>query len=47
MYLETIERILSKIEHKIVVDDEVSDGTLKVLNLAPPAAVAALGTGGK
>jgi membrane protease subunit HflK len=45
MYLETMERILSKIEHKVVVDEKASDGTLKLLNLTAPAAIAA--TGGK
>jgi modulator of FtsH protease HflK len=35
MYLETMERVLSKVEKKVVVDKDVARGTLPLLPLGP------------
>lgn len=45
LYLETIERIMGKIDRKVVVDDKLSKSTLPVLPLGN--AVGALSAGGK
>jgi modulator of FtsH protease HflK len=47
MYLETMERILSKVEKKVVVDKDVAKGALPLLPLAGAAAVGAAPAGGK
>ena len=47
MYLETMERILGKIEHKVVVDGKLAEGTLPILPLGPQVAGAVAASGGK
>lgn len=43
LYLETMERILGRVEKKVVVDDGVAGNALPLLPLAPQAAAAAAG----
>ena len=47
MYLETMERILAKIDRKIVVDGALAKGTLPILPLGPQVAGAAAVQGGR
>jgi membrane protease subunit HflK len=47
LYLETMERVLGRVERKIVVDDDVSRSALPLLPLGPNAAAAAAVGGGK
>jgi membrane protease subunit HflK len=46
LYLETMERIMGKIDKKVLVDKELAKGALPILQLGPQAAGAAV-TGGK
>jgi modulator of FtsH protease HflK len=43
LYLETMERILGKIEKKIIIDKDVAKSALPILQLGPQAAAAAAG----
>ena len=43
LYLETIERILSKIDKKTVVDRDLSRSALPLLQLGPPGQGPAVG----
>jgi membrane protease subunit HflK len=47
MYLETMERILGKIDHKVVVDGDLAEGMLPILPLGSAVAGAAAAQGGK
>jgi len=47
MYLETMERMLGKIDRKVVVDGALTKGTLPILPLAPQVAGAVAQAGGK
>ena len=47
MYLETMERMLGKIDRKVVVDGALTKGTLPILPLAPQVAGAAAQAGGR
>jgi membrane protease subunit HflK len=43
LYLETIERIMSKIEHKVLVDDQIAKNALPVLPIGAARVAGALG----
>jgi membrane protease subunit HflK len=43
LYLETMERILGRIERKVIIDDEVSRSALPLLPIGPDAAAVAGG----
>lgn len=47
LYLETMERILSQVDRKVVIDGQVAKGALPVLPLGGAEAVGALTAGGK
>ena len=45
LYLETLERILSKIDKKVIVDKDLAKGALPVLQIGPQRAAVAAGSG--
>ena len=45
LYLETMERILGRVERKVIVDDDISRSALPLLPVGPDAAAAAVGGG--
>ena len=45
LYLETLERILSKIDKKVIVDKDLAKGALPVLQIGPQRAAVAAGAG--